>query len=158
VVVVLVIAASLSACDLLPAAPAKPKPGATLVGTIVTDRAKSAQISLKISDDGQTIEEVWVTFTELEFDVSESGSSACASWHWGNVTYTDLDCRGFSAGSLSTLVGVDVSITDGKFEVKSRSIGEIRGQFTSPTAVRGVIHLAFFDGKVECGTLVWSAS
>lgn len=117
------------------AAPAKPKPGATLVGTIAMDRAKSAQITLKVSDDGQTIEGVGVTFTELK-------------------------CEGFSAGSWSsftTMTG-QVPITDGKFEFKSSNIGEISGQFTSPTAVQGTVHLAFYDGKAECGTWEWSAT
>lgn len=133
VVILILITASLIACNVLPAAPAKPKPGATLVGTITMDRVKSAQIALKVSDDGQTIE-------------------------WVSVTFTELKCERFSAGSSSTKVTGQVPITDGKFEFKSSDIGEISGQFTSPTAVQGTVHLAFFDGKAECGTWEWSAT
>lgn len=116
-----------------PACAVQPKPGATFVGTIAMDRAESAQIALKISDDGQTIESVSVSFTELK-------------------------CEGFSAGSSSTMVTGSTPITDGKFEFKSSDIGEISGHFTSPTAVQGTVHLAFYDGQAECGTWEWSAT
>jgi hypothetical protein len=132
-VILILITASLVACDALPAAPAEPKPGATLAGTIAMDRAKSAQISLKVSDDGRTIE-------------------------WVSVAFTELACEGFSAGSSSTKETGQFPITDGKIEFKSSNIGEISGQFTSPTAVQGTVHLAFFDGKAECGTWEWSAT
>ena len=133
VVILILITASFIACNVLSAAPAKPKAGATLVGTIAMDRAKSAQITLKVSDDGQTIE-------------------------WVSVAFTELKCEGFSAGSSSTMVTGYVPILDGKFEFKSSDIGEISGQFKSPTAVQGTVHLAFFDGKAECGTWEWSAT
>jgi hypothetical protein len=111
----------------------QPKSGATFVGMISMDRAESAQIALKVSDDGQTIESVSVTFTELK-------------------------CEGFSAGSSSTTVTGSTPITNGKFEFKSSDIGEISGRFTSPTAVQGTVHLAFYDGQAECGTWEWSAT
>jgi hypothetical protein len=142
VVILILITASLIACGVLPATPAtpatpttpaKPQPGATIVGTIAMDRAKSAQMTLKVSDDGQMIESVRVMFTELK-------------------------CEGFSAGTSSTMVTVRAPITDGKFEFKSSDIGEISGQFASPTAVQGTVHLAFFDGKAECGTWEWSTT
>jgi hypothetical protein len=115
------------------ATPLPPKPGATLVGTITMDRAKSAQITLKVSDDGQTIERVSASFTELK-------------------------CEGFSAGSSSTTATGRAPITDGKFEFKSSNLGEISGQFTSPSAVQGAVHLVFVSGKAECGTWPWSAT
>ena len=49
-------------------------------------------------------------------------------------------------------------IVDGKFEFKSSNIGEISGQFKSPTTAKGTAHLAFFDGKAECGTWEWNAT
>ncbi|MBU0494406.1 MAG: hypothetical protein KKA73_25710 [Chloroflexi bacterium] len=97
------------------------------------DRAQSAQITLKVSADGQTIESVSVSFTELK-------------------------CEGFSAGSSSTTVTARAPITDAKFEFKPSNIGEISGRFTSSMAAQGTIHLAFFEGKAECGTWEWSAT
>jgi len=115
-------------------APAKPKPGATLVGTIAMDWAKSAQITLKVSDDGKAITSVRVDFTNIRCEKSTGGSMT-----------TEID-------------GLNAPITGGKFEVKSSSIGEISGRFTSPTAVQGTVHLDFFDGNDECGTWEWSAT
>jgi hypothetical protein len=110
-----------------------PKPNATLVGTIsMEERASSAQITLKVSNDGKTIESVGVGFTQLK-------------------------CEGFSSGSSSTLVSANAAITNGKFVFKSTDFGEIDGQFTSPIAAKGSVHLAFFDGKAECGSWKWSA-
>ena len=120
-------------CGAPAATPSPPKPGATLVGTIAMERAKSAQITLKVSDDGQTIE-------------------------WVSAAFTELKCEGFSAGSSSTKVTGRAPITDGKFEFKSSNIGEISGQFTSPTAAQGTAHLVFVNGKAECGTWQWSAT
>ena len=112
--------------------PANPKPGATLSGAIDMQAAKSAHITLKISADGQMIERVSVSFTELK-------------------------CEGFSAGSTSSTVSAPFPITDGKFEFKTANIGEFSGQFTSPTAAKGTVHLAFYEGAAECGTWDWSA-
>jgi len=120
-------------CSAPAAKPSPPKPGATLTGTITMDRAKSAQITFKVSDDGQTIE-------------------------WVSAAFTELKCEGFSAGSTSTKVTGRAAITDGKFEFKSPSIGEISGQFTSPTAAEGTAHLVFVNGKAECGTWKWGAT
>jgi hypothetical protein len=127
-VCLLVLALILAACGLV-----EPQPGATLVGAITMDRAKSAQITLKVSGDGQSIESVSVTFTELR-------------------------CEGFSAGSTTTTKTLRVPITEGSFELQSPDIGEVSGQFTSPTAAEGTVHLAFFDGKAECGNWEWSAT
>jgi hypothetical protein len=111
-----------------------PKPDETLVGTInMEEGAKSAQITLKVSNDGKSIETVGVMFTELK-------------------------CKGFSAGSSSSTVSGRAPITDAKFVFKASNIGEVNGQFTSPTAANGTIHLAFFNGKTECGTWKWSAT
>jgi hypothetical protein len=158
VVTLILIAAALMACDMLPAAPVKPQPGATLVATIATDRAGTAQITLKVSDDSQAIAEVWGTFTNLTCEASAAGTQACASWQWGTWSFTDLNCQGFSAGRLSALVETDVPITEGRFEFQSRFIGEASGRFTSPTAAQGTIHLALFDGQVECGDWDWGTT
>lgn len=121
--------ALLTACG----ARANPKPGASLSGTIEMQGAKSANISLRVSQDGQSIESVSVAFTELK-------------------------CEAFSAGSSSSTVSARAPIASGKFQFKHSNIGEISGQFTSPTSARGTAHLLFFDGKAECGTWNWSAT
>lgn len=131
--VLVIIMVFLAACSGLPAGPVTPQPGVTLSGTISMDRANTARITLQVSDDGQAIESV-------------------------NVTFTDIECDGFSAGSTSSTAGTQTPIVDGKFEIKSSNIGSISGQFKSPTSVEGSIQLAFFEGKAQCGTWEWSAS
>jgi len=125
--ILLLLSTCLAAC----AGPVNPKPGATLSGIISIDRAKSGRISVKVSDDGAAVEQV-------------------------SVSFTDIECEGFSAGSSSTTVGSRTPIVDGKFMFKSSSIGEVNGQFKSPTEIKGTLHLAFYDGQVECGTWDWS--
>lgn len=117
-----------------PAAAPLALPGKTLIGKIAMDNAKSAQITLRVSADGKLIEGLGFSFTELK-------------------------CEGFSAGSMSTQMTLREPVTNGKFEFSS-SVGVINGQFTSPTAVQGSIHLKFNQkpiGEFECGTWNWSA-
>jgi hypothetical protein len=121
--------ACLAACS---TGPVKPQPGATLSGTISMDSAKTARVVLKVSGDGQSIESVGFEFTELK-------------------------CEGFSAGSSSSTTTSLAPIVDGKFEFKT-SDGVVSGQFKSPTAAQGSVHVAFYDGQAECGTWDWSAS
>src|SRR5512139_214536 len=123
-VALILVTASLVACAV---APAQPQPGAKLSGKITMDAAKSASLTLRVSDDGQMLESVSLAFTELK-------------------------CEGFSAGSTSMMASGQAPIPGGKFEFKSSNFGEISGQFSSPTAARGTIHLLFFDGGVDCGT------
>ncbi len=132
VMILVLITACLAACNALSAGPVNPKPGATLSGTITMDRAKTAHVTLKVSDDGKAIESVHFEFAELK-------------------------CEGFSAGSSSSTTTSQSPIVDGKFEFKS-SDGVITGQFKSPTSAQGTIHVAFYDGQAECGTWEWSAS
>jgi len=109
-------------------------PSVTLVGSIDMDSAKNAQITLRVSADGKLIEGLGFSFTELK-------------------------CEGFSAGSMSTEMTTQQPVADGKFEFSS-SFGVISGKFTSPTAVKGSIHLKFNQkpiGEFECGTWDWSA-
>lgn len=109
-----------------------PQGGITVGGTISTDRAASAEIFLDVSDDSSTIEKV-------------------------SLVFTDLKCEGFTAGSMMTTVSGFTPITNGEFQYKSADIGEINGRFTSSTSAEGTIHLAFYDGKAECGTSDWTA-
>jgi hypothetical protein len=115
---------------------ASPKPGATFVGKIAMDTAKSAQINFKISADGQSIESLGFSSTEIK-------------------------CGGFSAGSTSSNASGQYPVMDGKIEIKSSSIGDITGRFTSPTKAEGSIHVlldAGMGGSIDCGTWDWSTT
>lgn len=111
----------------------QPEPGVTIIGHITTDNASDARFTLKVSDDGQS-------FVSLGY------------------SFTDLNCEGFSAGSSSGSGDFHAPITDGVFEIKSSSIGDINGKFISPVAAEGTVHLLFFDGQAECGTWEWSSA
>jgi len=146
----------LSACGGIFARSADPQPGFAISGTIDMQAAKSAVINLHISDDGRTIEQGWITFTELTCPPSDAGRLACASRRYANVEMSNFNCSVFSAGRLSALIAVDEPVTNGKFEITSAFAGEISGQFTSPTTAKGQVHLALYGGKMECGTWDWS--
>ena len=149
-------AACLSACAGILAGCVDPQPGAVIYGTIDMPRAESASLSLRISADGRTIEQGWITFKGLTCPPSEAGELACGSGMWSNVSIYRFNCSEFSAGELTALVGVEESIQNGRFDFKSGFAGEISGQFTSPTTAKGQVHLALFGGKMECGRWDWS--
>lgn len=109
-----------------------PEPGSLLTGTISMDTAKTASISLQVSDDGNSIEMISLSFTELK-------------------------CEGFSAGSSMTSISTIVPIEDGSIVIKSDDFGEISGKFVSAKKVEGTAHMAFYNGQAECGTWDWSA-
>jgi hypothetical protein len=118
-------------------APPAPEPGATLSGPIeMGDKAATAVITLRVSDDGSAI-------TSL------------------SAFFTNLKCEGFSAGSTMSKDGSTHPISGGALEVDSRSLGKLTGTFTSPTAVAGSIELTINPGigsPIPCGTWDWSAS
>ena len=112
---------------------AEPQAGVILSGTISTDNAEAAEVFLQVSDDGQTI-----TMTRAHF--------------------VKIDCDGYRGGEATfEHTNVKAPIEAGKFEFEA-SFGQVSGQFTSPTAAKGTIHLLFNDGKTECGTCDWSAT
>ncbi len=110
-----------------------PQGGAKMHGKIDMDKASSAAISLIVSEDGSSISTV-------------------------SLSFINLKCEGFSAGSTENSVSGGNPITNGEFQISSDNFGEINGKFTKPTSAEGTLHLAFFDGKAECGTWKWSAS
>jgi len=118
-------------------APPDPEPGATLSGPIeMGDKATTAVITLKVSDDGSAI-------TSL------------------SAFFTNLKCDGFSAGSMMSQEGSTHPISGGTLQVDSSSLGKLTGTFTSPTAVAGSIELTISQGMgspISCGTWDWSAS
>jgi len=112
---------------------AEPQPGVILSGTISTDNAETAEIFLQVSDDGQMITMVRAHFVKI-------------------------NCNGYRGGEATLEhTNVGASIEAGKFEFEA-SFGQVSGQFTSPTAVKGTIHLTFNNGKTECGIWDWSAT
>jgi hypothetical protein len=112
---------------------------------------------MRISADGRTIEQGWITFTELTCPPSQAGRLACGSGMWSNVSIYKFNCLGFSAWELTALVGMETPIQNSGFDFKSGFAGEISGQFTSPTTAKGKLHLALFGNKMECGTWYWSS-
>jgi len=112
---------------------AEPQAGVILSGTISTSNAETAEIFLQVSDDGRMI-----TMTRAHF--------------------VKISCNGYRGGEAThEHTNVKASIEAGKFEFEA-SFGQVSGQFTSPTAAKGTIHLLFNDGKTECGTSDWSAT
>lgn len=117
---------------LLAACSSTPEAGAVLKGSIDMSNASSAGISLKVSQDGASIESI-------------------------SLSFNDLACEGFSAGSYSTMTTLKVPIEKGAFTIKGE-FGEISGKFTSGTSAKGTADFAFFNGQAECGSGKWSAS
>ena len=113
-----------------------PRPGAVLTGPIeISGKASGGTISLTVSGDGASISSV-------------------------KVTLMDLECDGFSAGSLSKEAGGAFPITKGNVVASPSGIGEIKGRFTSPTVVSGTIDLVLeipFGDTCKLGTSDWSA-
>jgi hypothetical protein len=117
---------------------ASPQPGAVLAGPIeISGKADSGTINLTVSEDGASI-------TSVE------------------VTLTDLNCDGFSAGSWTMGRGGVFPVAKGNIAASPSGIGQIKGRFTSPTAASGSIDLAldWYYGGGACeklGTWNWSA-
>ena len=113
-----------------------PEPGATLTGAIdITQAASGGTISLTISGDGASLTSI-------------------------SVTLSDLECDGFSAGSITKTAGASISITEGNFQGSVADIGEIEGEFTSSTVANGTVNLMLeipFFGTCDLGTWNWSA-
>ncbi len=127
---------SLIACG----AGGQPKAGATYSGTIDVpkDKASSAALSFKISDDGAQV-------TSIALSLS------------------DLHCETMSAGSMSQSTTGQFPLSGNQINIQSDSIGEIKGKFTSGTAASGTIHIAMkneiMGATILCdlGTFNWTA-
>jgi hypothetical protein len=79
----------------------------------------------------------------------------------GRRSFTDVKCDGFSAGSIMTQDRSAHPISGGQLRVDSGSLGNLTGEFTSPTAIAGSIELTINPGigsRIPCGTWDWSAS
>jgi len=112
---------------------AEPQAGVIVSGTISTDNADTAEIFLQVSDDGQMITRAMAHLVKI-------------------------NCNGFGGGEATfEHTNVKAPIEAGKFEFGA-SFGQVSGQFTSPTAAEGTVHLTFNNGKTECGTWNWSTT
>jgi hypothetical protein len=113
-----------------------PEPGATLTGAIeISEGASGGTISLKVSGDGASLTSI-------------------------SVTLSNLQCDGFSAGSMTKTASASISITEGNFQGSVADVGEIEGEFTSSTEANGSINLMLeipYFGTCELGTWNWSA-
>jgi PKD repeat protein len=116
--------------------PVSPEAGITLTGPIeIFEGASDGTISLTISEDGSSLVSV-------------------------SVTLSDLECNGFSSGSITKSTVTSIAIAEGAVEASVGGIGQIEGEFTSPTEASGSIHLTLeipFVGTCELGTWNWSA-
>lgn len=115
---------------------AAPRPGATFAGAIeISGKASSATIRLGVSADGTAISSVAVSFN-------------------------DLRCDGFSAGSMTKESSVAFPVAEGKVAASVSGIGEVKGQFGSATEASGTISLTLqipFSKPCELGEWRWSA-
>jgi hypothetical protein len=135
--VIVAVVISMTACGGGEDAPATaPLPGGVLTGPIeISGKASGGTIDLTVAQDGASIISV-------------------------KITLTDLNCDGFSAGSLTQEGGGVFPVAKGKVVASPSGIGEVKGQFTSPTVASGTIDLVLeipYDGTCELGTWNWSA-
>ena len=111
----------------------EPVPGATFAGPIMLkDQPGRAMLNLQVSADGATISQI-------------------------NLSFIGLQCGDFNTGLLILQGSSSIPIEQGKFKGElSSTIGEIEGEFGSPTNAHGQVHLRFdFDlggDPIECGT------
>jgi hypothetical protein len=87
----------------------------------------------------------------LTFRVSEDSTSISQM----SLMLMGLQCGEFSSGLTILQATSTLPIQAGKFKGTTSSIGEIEGEFTSPTSARGQVHLLLDFGlggePIECG-------
>lgn len=150
---------SLSACIGV----AKPAPGAYFSGTIdIGNKASSAAISFKISEDGTSIKDLETTINELKLDGLTAGQ--VFDYHGGFLT--SIEDGKFSAsipvvgGSVKNY-NLDKSPSEFQTVTNLENIGKIEGKFLSTTKVSGTIRIYMWllltDYAVEVGEFSWEA-
>ncbi|HEX9978618.1 MAG TPA: hypothetical protein VGB41_08325 [Acidimicrobiia bacterium] len=128
-------------------AAAQPQPGTRFVAIlpVPADQASRAVLTFDVSDDGRLIEYVLLDLT-------------------------DLECATVSAERSNFLQLVDAPIEAGRFTVESSGVGQLSGQFVSPTHARGEVTLHIDtlgaltnfiihdpDASCDLGTHQWEA-
>jgi hypothetical protein len=135
VVIVIVVVAVVAVVLMKPTEEVTPMAGATLIGSIdIREKASGGTINFTISEDGASITYVCVTLNDVESLIF--------------------------AGSMSHSTTCSIPITGSAFSASVPAIGEIEGQFTSPTKASGTINIIFDVyqmGNVEFGEWNWSA-
>jgi len=141
----------------------KPAPGASFSGKINMDnKARSATIGFKISDDGTSIKDLKTTINDLKLD----GLTAGQVYDFNGVLLTPIEGGRFNA-SIPVVGG---SVKDYKL-YKSPSefqtvtdldnIGQIEGKFLSATKASGTIKIYMWllltDWAIEVGEFSWEA-
>jgi len=113
-----------------------PKAGATFTGPIdISGKASSGTIEFTVSADGTSITSV-------------------------SITMKDLECNGFSAGSMTKETSGTFAIDGSRVSASPSGIGEIEGRFTSSTEASGTIDMTLeipFFGPCSLGEWNWSA-
>ena len=142
---------------------AKPAPGASFSGMInMDDKASSATIDFKISEDGTSIKDLKTTINELKLD----GLTAGQVYDFNGVLLTPIEGGRFNA----SIPAVGGSVKDYKLD-KSPSefqtvsalddIGQIEGKFLSATKASGTIKIYMWllltDWAIEVGEFSWEA-
>jgi hypothetical protein len=93
----------------------------------------------------------------LTFRVSEDSTSISQM----SLMLMNLQCGEFSSGLTILQVTSTLPIQGGKFNGTTSSIGEIEGEFTSPTSASGHLHLLLDFGlggePIECGMSAFDA-
>ena len=142
---------------------AKPAPGVSFSGMInMGDKASSATIGFKISEDGTSIKDLKTTVNELKLD----GLTAGQVYDFNGVLLTPIEGGRFNA----SIPAVGGSVKDYKLD-KSPSefetvaaldnIGKIEGKFLSVTKASGTIKIYIWllltDYAIEVGEFTWEA-
>jgi hypothetical protein len=137
---ILLIAITLTACGGVLQA-AKPQAGATYSGDIAVaaDKASSATLSFKISDNGEAITSI-------------------------SIFLSDVHCKTMSAGSMMQTVQGNFALDGSDINIQAEKLGEIKGKFTSEAEASGTINIVLKNeimGAVmlcELGSWDWKAS
>lgn len=109
----------------------KPQPGSFWAALALEEQEGSASLTFKVSQDSTSISNL-------------------------SLMLTNLQCEGFKSGFTILQTTSSLPVQEGKFKGSIPSIGEIEGEFTSPTSLRGQVHLLLDFGlggePIECGT------
>ena len=139
----------------------KPTPGASLSGSIdMGNKASSATISFKISEDGASIEDLETTINDLKLEGLAAGQ--VYDYHGGFLTSIE---NGRFSVSIPVVGGsvkdykLDKSPSEFQTVTDLDNIGQIEGKFLSTTKASGTIRIYMWllltDYAVEVGEFSW---
>ena len=142
---------------------AKPAPGASFSGTINMDnKASSATISFKISEDGTSIKDLKTTVNELKLDGLTAGQ--VYDYHGGKLILIEDGKFSVSIPAVGGSVkNYKLDKSPSEFQTVSAldNIGQIEGKFLSSTKASGTIKIYMWllltDYAIEVGEFSWEA-